>query len=256
MLYESNWQAAAAYTYLDFLGSAAFAWEFLRRNSHYQAAYRSIASAGDTSPEISERFAQRWGLRFAVDPSLRADSAPVVWLPHLNPATVIVAPAPDEFTDARPISELTPAFSRRAMNGEHWLVDHGGDTLSLALIADAALPAAAMIPLDGSLPMRIEALRHLWEAMTGHVSGRTPDGLTAQQRSTFKLILRALDGKLAGSSYRAIAEVLFGPSSIPAGRAWVSHDLRSRIIRLYHRGLDFVRGEYLDLMLHPRQFRG
>jgi Family of unknown function (DUF6499) len=44
----------------------AFAWEFLRRNSEYQAAYRSIASGGDAASVT-----QRWGC--AVDPDLRAD---------------------------------------------------------------------------------------------------------------------------------------------------------------------------------------
>jgi hypothetical protein len=180
-----------------------------------------------------------------------------VWLPHLNPATVIVTPAPDEFTDARPISELTPAFSRRATNSEHWLIDRGGDALPVALIdgADTTRPGAMLIPLDRSVPMRIASAFHFWEAMTGRVSGRTPDGLTAQQRRKLKLILRALDGKFAGFSYRVIAEVLFDPSSVPAGRAWNTHDLRSRTRRLCQRGFDLVHGEYLDLMLYPRHFR-
>jgi hypothetical protein len=64
MLYETHWQLAGAYTYLDDLGSAAFAWEFLRRNSDYRALYRSIASKSDAAPEMTELLAQRWGLRF------------------------------------------------------------------------------------------------------------------------------------------------------------------------------------------------
>jgi hypothetical protein len=99
----------------------------------------------------------------------------VVWLPHLNPATVVIAPAPDEFTDARPISGLMPAFSRRAADGEHWLLDHEADALPISLIdgADTARSAAAMIPLDSNLPMRIEALLHLWGTMTGRAPRRT-----------------------------------------------------------------------------------
>ena len=186
-----------------------------------------------------------------------------MWLPHLNPATVVVAAAPDEFADAHPISELTPAFSRRATIGggghsEHWLIDHGGDALPVALMdgVDTARPGAVMIPLDSSFPMRLESARHLWEAMTGGASDQTPIGMTVPQRSRLKLILRALDGRFADYSYRAIAVVLFGPSSIPNGRAWSTHDLRNRTRRLCQRGLDLVRGEYLDLLLYPRQFRG
>jgi hypothetical protein len=69
------------------------------------------------------------------------------------------------------------------------------------------------------------------------------------------LILRVLDGKFAGSSYRAIAEVLFGPGSVPIGRAWSTHDVRNRTRRLYQRGLDLMQGEYLDLLTYPRQMR-
>jgi len=251
---ESNWRDPAAYTYLDYLGSAAFAWEFLRRNSVYQTAYQSIP--GDAAPEMSELIAQQWGLRFATDPSLPADRARVIWLPHLNPTTVVVASSPDEFTEARRISELTPAFSRRSANGEHWLLGQEGDALPVALIngADASQPAAAVIPLDDSLPMRIEAVRCLLAAMAGGAPGRAPDALTAQQRRRLGLILRALDGQLAGCSYREIAEVLYGCASNGAG--WKSHDLRGRTIRLCRRGIDFMSGEYLNLLRCPRQFRG
>lgn len=198
------------------------------------------------------------GCDFAADPDLRADRASVVWLPHLNPTTVIVAQAPDEFRDARPIGELTPAFSRRTADGEHWLLDQGGDALPIALLdsADATRPSAVVIPLDSSFSMRVEAASCLLNAMTDGAPGRAPDGLTAQQRSRLGLMLRSLDGRLARCSYREIAEVLFGTNSVPAGRAWGTHDLRGRTIRLCRRGIDLMNGEYLNLLRYPRQFRG
>jgi len=197
------------------------------------------------------------GCDFAADPDLSADRAPVVWLPHLNPATVIVAPAPTEFTDARSMGELTPAFSRRTTNGEHWLLGQGANALPVALMrdVDTARPAAVVIPLDSSFSTRIGAARLLRRAMTGGASGRAPDALTAQQRSRLGLILRGLDGRLAGCSYRAIAEVLFGRGSVPAGREWKTHEVRGRTIRLCDRGLDLMDGEYLNLLRRPRRFR-
>lgn len=256
MSYESDWQAADSYTYLEILGSTAFAWEFLRRNTAYRTAYyRYIAGKGDVSPEMSELIAQQWGMHFAVDPDLRADRAPVVWLAHLNPATVIVAPAPDEFTDARSISKLTPAFSRRTTTGEHWLLDQEGDALPVALIygADTVRPAAVVIPLDSSFPTRIGSAFRLRRAMTDGAPGRAPGSLTAQQRKRLPLILRALDGRLAGWSYRAIAEVLFGGA--PTGCEWKTHEMRGRTLRLCRRGFDLMHGEYLNLLRYPRQFR-
>jgi hypothetical protein len=197
------------------------------------------------------------GYDFAVNPDLRADRAPVVWLPHLNPATVIVAPAPETFADARPISDLTPAFSRRAADGEHWLVDEGVDRLPITLIdgADTTRPAAIVIPLDSGFPTRIEAALVLWRTMMGHGRGRTPDVMTVQQRSRLSLILRGLDGRLAGRSYREIAEILFGLSSVPTGPDWRNNDLRSRTIRLCRRGRDLMHGGYVNLLCYPRQFR-
>jgi hypothetical protein len=193
---------------------------------------------------------------FAADPDLPADRASVIWLSDLNPATVVVAPAPDEFTGARCIDGLTPAFLRRSSTGEHWLLDHGGDALPVVLTdgTNSMRPAAVIIPLDSSFPTRIESARRLWRAMMGDAHNQAPDGLTTQQRSRLKLILRSLDGRLANRSYRAIAGVLFG--YVPTGADWRSHDLRSRTIRLCRRGRDLMLGEYLNLLRHPRQYLG
>jgi hypothetical protein len=256
MLYGSDWQTADALNYLNFLGATAFAWEFLRREPTYQADYQSMVSAGATTSEMSERVAHR-GLECAVAPNLRADCAPVVWQPDLNPTTVIVTPAPDKFAKARSISELTPAFSCCSADGEHWLLGQGSGALSVKLIDGASTtgPSAVVIPFDSSYNMRVEAAICLGNAMANGTPARTPDTLTAQQRSRLKLILRSLDGSLAGYSYREIAEVLFGPDSVPAGRAWTSCELYSQIRRLCNRGHDLMNGAYLDLLRYPRQFR-
>jgi hypothetical protein len=74
---QENWRLAAAYSYLDNLGSRASAWEFLRRNSEYRTAYRAIGSKDDAAS-----VAQRWGC--AADPDLRADRVEVVWVPILK----------------------------------------------------------------------------------------------------------------------------------------------------------------------------
>ena len=67
--------------------------------------------------------------------------------------------------------------------------------------------------------------------------------------------LRALDGRLAGESYRIIAQSLFGRSHIPAGAGWKTHELRDRTIRLARAGLKLMRGGYLDLLRYPRPQR-
>jgi hypothetical protein len=77
---KETWRLATAYSYLDGLGSEAFAWEFLRRNPDYRAAYRSISSADDVA-----LVAQRWG--WATDPDLRADQ--VSMIAHHKEASVM-----------------------------------------------------------------------------------------------------------------------------------------------------------------------
>jgi hypothetical protein len=197
------------------------------------------------------------GCDFAVDPDQRADRARVVWLPHLNPTTVVVAPAPAKFREARPFGGLTSSFSRRAVDGEYWLVESGNEALPVTLLdgVNTSLPAAIVLPLDGSFGTRAEAGLRLWRIMTGRARGRPPDDLTAQQRGRLRLALRGLDGRLAGCSYRAIAQVLFGQSWVPSGPDWKTHEVRDRTIRLCRRGRDLMRGGYLSLLRTPRRFR-
>jgi hypothetical protein len=66
------------------------------------------------------------------------------------------------------------------------------------------------------------------------------------------LTLRALDARQQGNSYRKIAVVLFGLKQI-SERAWKTHDLRSRTIRLVRSGFALIRGGYLDLLRHGRK---
>jgi hypothetical protein len=197
------------------------------------------------------------GCDFAADPSLSADRACVVWLPHIDPATVIVGPAPDEFVEARSISEVTLPLSRLTANGQHWRLDRGGDALPMALIggADTARRVAVVIPLDYSFPVRAEAAGCLFNALTGRAPARRPNALTVQQRRRLGLVLRGLDGWLERCSYREIAKVLFRPNSVPAGRGWKTHELRGRTIRLCSRGRELMHGAYLNLLRHPGEFR-
>ena len=104
----------------------------------------------------------------------------------------------------------------------------------MALIGgmDTARRVAVVIPFDDSFPVRAEAARCLFNALTGRTPPRMPNALTAQQRRRLGLMLRALDGWLERCSYRQIAKVLFRPNSIPAGRGWKTHELRGRTIRL------------------------
>jgi hypothetical protein len=121
--------------------------------------------------------------------------------------------------------------------------------------ANAVAPAAVVIPLDADFAARADASLRLWRVTTGRPRGRPSDRLTSQQRHRLGLALRALDGRLAGETYRTIAQILFGRTRIPAGAGWKTHELRDRTIRLARAGLKLMQGGYLALLRYPRPQR-
>ena len=119
---------------------------------------------------------------------------------------------------------LTPAFARRAADGEYWLVDDGHNRLPAVLIGDANgdLPAAVVIPLDGDFPTRADAALRLWRLIVGRPRVRPPDRLT-HTSGVIALVLRCvrLTGALLASpiaSLRRDCSATHAPRPVPAGR--------------------------------------
>jgi hypothetical protein len=194
------------------------------------------------------------GYDFLIDPDLRADKAPLLWLPHIDPTAVVIVPAPEAFGHSRSLSGLTPRFARDAPEGQYWLTDASGGRLPLVLTngASATTPGAVLIPIDADFGARADAAMRLWRMIAGKPRGSRAARLTRQRRQRLTLALRALDGRLAGESYRVIGQGLFGRTRIPAGPGWKTHDLRDRTIRLVRAGLALMRGGYRDLLQHAR----
>jgi hypothetical protein len=117
------------------------------------------------------------------------------------------------------------------------------------------MPAAVVIPLDADFAVRAAAALRLWRLVMGRPYARPPERLTRQRRQRLRLTLRALDGRLAGVSYRVIAQGLFGQARVPAGAGWKTHELRDRTMRLTRAGLKLMRGGYRDLLRSPRPQR-
>jgi len=111
---------------------------------------------------------------------------------------------------------------------------------------------AAELPFDEDFEIRAHAARRLWRALNGRPTGPAFYELSPQRRQRLSLTLRALDGRIEGNSYRAIAEGLFGATRIP-DRSWKTHDLRNRTIRLVQSGFALMRGGYRALLRHTRR---
>jgi hypothetical protein len=188
---------------------------------------------------------------------LHADNAPLVWLPQLDPVTVLLIPAPGPFSVSRSLGSLTPTFRRHASDGEHWVVSDGEGRFALLLMGGVEndTPIASVSPFDANFAARADPALRLWRLLTGERSIRSVDSLTQLQRQQLVFALRALDAHLTGATYREIAEVLFGEARVPAGSSWKTHDLRGRTIRLVRSGLSLMRGGYLDLLRHAHRRR-
>jgi hypothetical protein len=77
---------------------------------------------------------------------------------------VLVAPAPEAFRNAGRISALTPAFARRAVDGEYWLVDDGHTRL---LACSSAARTVIYPPQSSSRSMRISAYAPMQHGASG-----------------------------------------------------------------------------------------
>jgi hypothetical protein len=108
------------------------------------------------------------------------------------------------------------------------------------------------LPFDDDLDARTVAARRLWRAMNGRKPGPAFHDLSKERRERLSVAIRALDARNSGGTYRSIAEALFGKNRIP-DRAWKTHDLRNRTIRLVQSGLALMRGGYRELLRPKRR---
>lgn len=114
---------------------------------------------------------------------------------------------------------------------------------------DDAATYVVVLPLDRLLELRVDAVVRFWLALQGRPSGNRRHDLPAQTRARLILVLRALDGRLTGASYRDIAKVLLG---FRGGKAdWDSDPRKNQARRLVADGLRIMRGGYRDLLVYP-----
>lgn len=251
---HSDWRSAAAYLYLDDLDPAELA-----GNSFDAIPNISVNTAKPSGRAPAARRRLRCGgaCDFATDPSQGADRVDVFWLPRLDPAVVLLAPAPQGFSSAANLSRLAATHERVASEGAYLRVEIAAGRLRIVMMSGAATstPVAALIPLDSNFPARAASATELWRVLNRTPPLRHPDPLTRQRRQRLLLSIRALDGWLAKATYRGLAMDLFGGPRISAASSWKTDELRDRTIRLVRNGLSLMRGGYLRLLRIPPRRR-
>nr|WP_249803761.1 DUF2285 domain-containing protein [Bradyrhizobium zhengyangense] len=192
---------------------------------------------------------------FAHDPQRSFQEQAIFWAPEVLAAVVpiaLAASAGSGTSSSQPLLDLAAGQIRRAGDGWHTVlrigvVDHRVWSKEPPVIGASYV---AELPFDDDFDARAYAARRLWRAMNGRAPGPAFHQLSKQRRERLSAAIRALDARTAGGSYRMIAEGLFGKKRIPE-RAWKTHDLRNRTVRLVQGGLALVRGGYRKL-LRPR----
>jgi hypothetical protein len=172
------------------------------------------------------------------------------------PTVVPVAASRSFFNDdtPRPLLDFAAGEMRRASDGWHAILRLGAVEHRVWLKEPPTIGAnyVAELPFDGDFDARAFAARRLWRAMNGRTPGPAFHELSKQRRERLSAAIRALDARNSGGTYRSIAEALFGKKRIP-DRAWKTHDLRNRTIRLVQSGLELMRGGYRSLLRPERR---
>lgn len=194
------------------------------------------------------------GCDFATDPDCSGLAQPIFWTPQSDPATLVLteSPAPIDRIGVR-ADDLTADV----------LVAHDPDLLRIVIQgqsfdlafekADQPSALAAIVMLDDLTPDRLAALVRFWNAIAGKRIPPDPR-MTDQRRNRARQMLRAVDARAAGATYRLIAESLFPRHDIEPA-AWVGTAIRETTIRLVRDGLKLVRGGYRSLLRRPRRDR-
>ncbi|WP_245821525.1 DUF2285 domain-containing protein [Insolitispirillum peregrinum] len=110
-----------------------------------------------------------------------------------------------------------------------------------------------LLPLDALLEHRAEAVLRFWRTLTGRAIGERHHALPAQTRDRHILILRALDGRTDGASYRKLAETLLGFRGNKTD--WESDPRKNQARRLVADGNHYRRGGYRELLHYPTRLR-
>lgn len=120
-------------------------------------------------------------------------------------------------------------------------------------IRDSApgMPLAALVPLDPDFETRIVSLLRFYRRLLGRRTGAQPRGwpLTGQRRERLDRMLRALDMRLAGASYREIATAFGDDKAVRLSAIeWKDSAVRSATVRLVRDAQRMMNREYLKLL--------
>jgi hypothetical protein len=244
-----------------------WAWEFLRRNPDYVAAWRMSAQRrlpvatlndGTRLLRLRRRYpqAERWGLYAFADPACSGRDAPVFWLPSVSRRVVRArCSATDGTENGTTLTLSNFAAKRLAVIGADGIpvVTMKADGINIGLAAHGwqvlTRPMTLTFELDafhdlGTQTECIRLLQRLSEIDDSRQIGRSPWSNDERLRHT----LIALDGSLASKTYREIAIMIFGEERVAADWNGPSRFMKDRARRLVAKGHELMKGGYRELL--------
>ena len=252
------------YAYTRKLSALGWAWEFLRRNVDYQgdvglnrAERPSVIQheSGATLYKLLRRSiaAEKWGLSFFADPNKSALQVVPFWLQELISDIAFCEAKVVNDNDIESLS-LGSFAGRRAVldNGKHEIVSiQQGVVSAYLVVTEGSLVKGKDCILKfyhqgfKSAASHFETLKILLQ-LTREIAPYEPSNTLSD--SKYRDYLVALDGRLAGRSYRDIAEVLYGSERV--GEYWTddTRGLKSKVRRAVESGLALMNGGYRDLL--------
>lgn len=260
-----DWTSDDNYAWTEVLSRREWAWEFLRRNEEFRKAWKNarceygIAGYDAQTTIIAAQHQvsslAQWGCLYCNSPDEDARSAAVFWLPEWCPSVLRLRGfALSENVEATPflLREIaTPSTLLELPHGpQHLLFTGNGRTLQLVIAgADVMRPIRLMADGAPDRAMAGHQLRSLQCFLDLRLSGRLyPSHIQREPLSLYRrLVLRALDGEIAGASQQEIARhVISGYSD----EKWYSPDrpLRERVRRALRRGRALMKRGYRDLL--------
>jgi hypothetical protein len=252
-----------SYAYTRGLDHTGWAWEFLRRNETYQRDFRTNRAghplpikhiSGAVVLRLRRRFldAEKWGLHCFADPQMSAYAAHVFWLADQTKSSVSCTLRSANDNEVGALSLASFMGQRRVLvTPKNEVIVIADQHISTCMVVQNATfligeSAVTFEILGLEDPARtIDAVNNLRRL---RANGVTDDVLHTEYRTKYFDYLVALDGHLAGQSYRDIAEVLYGSDRV--GPYWSddSRGYKSKVRRAVERGLALMNGGYRDIL--------
>lgn len=258
--------------YLRILPKSRWAWEFLRRNPAYERDYARhhqgalTRRTDETGLELlrlekPEPDAEKWGLLFFTSPNQTALSAPVFWTEKASPQVVRVEAKVKGKDDPASLFgclfDLKNFGDRRihltdAGGGEHVLIQRGGRIVQMRCgghtLLDGDVKLRFILEGFGDLDAKFETIRRLSKLYNEHTGNALLRNDWSATMANLRDALIALDVYQAGGSHLETAMEIYGERLGRQMFAQPDRSVKNRMARARKKGVDLMKGGYLDLM--------